>query len=226
MSETGIKKSNLNIFQKLQEARIKIAKKDIKKTGKCSYKGSLKYTFFELSDIQTVVTKVCNEVGITPVLEEFTEDRATLKLYDNENPKDFIPFSMNVKICQLVGCNDMQNIGGSYSYAKRYLYMSAFEIADSDLTELLGDEEGADDFISNISVKTIENIIEKTNTDLMAFLTWARVDSIKNITNRNLPSIMQMLERKEKEYEKNNLSKKVEEEVNGNCEKDLKGDNK
>lgn len=193
----------LNLFQRLQRVRKNISKKDIKKTGEAKYKGQLKYTYFELSDILPVITEECDKNNIVPVMDGFNASTATLKVYDALNPEKYIEFSMSVKICQLIGCNDMQNVGGSYSYAKRYLYMNAFEISeDRDITEQLGDEPGAQDCISNVHVKVIKDLIEKTHTDEIAFLTWANVKEVKDITNRDLPSVLNQLNKKLEQMQK------------------------
>ena len=188
----------LNVYEKLQNVRSEIVKKDLKKTGKASYKGTVKYTYFELSDILPTITELCSKHRITPLMSDFDNDKAILTIRDNDDLESCINFSISIKICQLVGCNDMQNIGGSYNYAKRYLYMNAFEISENDTTEVLGEEEGANDPISNVHVKVIEKLIDETNTDLMAFLTWANAKSIKEISNSSLPSVMAMLEKKKK----------------------------
>ncbi|WP_143314551.1 ERF family protein [Clostridium sp. HBUAS56017] len=196
----------LNIYQKLQKVRKLVNEAELTKTGKNTFS---KYTYFELSDFLPTVTKHCEEVGISPIMDIFIDDIATLKIFDNDDPKQCINFTMNVKVSALKGCNEMQNIGGAYSYAKRYLYMNAFEISENDTTEELGDEEKAREPISNVHVKVIEKLIKDTGTDEVSLLTWAKVKSIKEIENKDLPYIMNVLNKKAEEIEKKKQAKGV-----------------
>jgi DNA-binding transcriptional MerR regulator len=60
---------------------------------------------------------------------------------------------------------------------------------------------GALEPISNFQIKVIESLLKETNTDRMKFLTWAQAKDVKDIVNRDLPSVMKMLEKKKEEVE-------------------------
>ncbi|NOW08069.1 hypothetical protein BCM20_005752 [Clostridium beijerinckii] len=212
MEKVGIKqmaeeKNKLNVVAKLQKVRADLQGVELRKTGRNTYS---KYDYFELKDFLPDVAKLCNKHGVNPVFN-MTKDVATLLIYDCEDIERFISFDMPVAISELKGCNAIQNIGGALTYAKRYLYMNAFEIAENDTTETEGEEEGARDPISNIQVKVIENLIKETNTDKMNFCAWAKVKDIKEIENRDLAYCMKMLnEKKEKIQQEKSGGKKGE----------------
>ncbi|WP_297420527.1 ERF family protein [Clostridium sp.] len=188
-------KNKLNVLEKLQKVRTDLQEIDLKKTGKNSHSN---YSYFELKDFLPSVAKLCDKHGINPIFN-ITREIATLLIYDCDDIEKFISFDMPIEITDLRGCNAIQSIGGALTYAKRYLYMNAFEIAEADATELEGDEKGARDPISSVHAKVIDNLIKETNTDLMNFCTWAKVKEIKEIENRDLAYCMKMLnEKKEK----------------------------
>lgn len=184
-----------NIHIKLQEARAKLQDVEIKKSN---YNSFGKYYYFDLSDILPPIMKVCNEFKLTPYFN-FDEPKATLEIINAENPEEVRVFTMPTKVSILEGCNDMQSIGGAQTFAEKYLYESAFGISETDATDKLGEEEGASDPISNVHVKVIEGLIKEANIDRMAFLTWAQVKEVKDIMNKDLPSVMSMLNKKKEQ---------------------------
>lgn len=186
-----------NVFAKLQKAREELSKMNFKKSGRNTFS---KYDYFELKDILPSITQRCSENGIVPIFN-FGKESASLIIKDTESDGNII-FTMPSEISPLKGCNAIQSIGGALTYAKRYLYMNAFEIAENDLTEEDGDEKDARDPISNVHVKVIQKLIDETNTDLIQFLTWANVKELKEIENRQLPSIMSALEKKKEKVSK------------------------
>lgn len=192
MSE-GIK----NIHLKLQEARAELQDIEIKKS---SYNSYGKYYYFDLSDILPPIMRVCNKHKLTPYFN-FGNEEATLEIVNSENPEETRIFTMPTKVGALKGCNEMQSIGGAQTFAEKYLYESAFGISETDATDKLGDEDGANDPISNVSTKVIEGLIKENNIDRMAFLTWAQVKDVKEIVNKDLPSVMTMLNKKKEQIE-------------------------
>jgi len=137
------------IYQKLSEARLAIAKKGMKKTGKNSFAG---YTYFELSEILPAVNEVNNELGIVSVFN-FNENLAELKIYDSENPQQFIifTFAYSPDGASLKGCHKVQNDGAVQTYVKRYLYQNAYEIAEGDV---LDSTMNPNDVTKNVSKQT------------------------------------------------------------------------
>lgn len=186
-----------NIHLKMQEARAELQEIEIKKSN---YNNFGKYYYFDLSDILPPIMKICNKYKIAPYFN-FAEPEASLLVVNAENPEECLTFTMPTKVSPLKGCNDMQSIGGAQTFAQKYLYESAFGISETDVTDRLDNEEGAMDPISNVNVKVIESLLKETNSDRMAFLTWAQVKDVKEIVNRDLPSIMNMLNKKKDEMQ-------------------------
>jgi hypothetical protein len=188
--------TKLNIYQKLQKVRNELQQTELKKTGKAKGKNNeIRYEYFELRDFLPKITELCDKYGITPIFN-FGEGKAVLLIVNSEDKNEYIMFSMPTKVSQLLLCNDMQNIGGAKTYAKRYLYFDAFEIAENDETEGKTAPPGAMEKINSVQAKVIRQLIEETNTDELQFLGWAQVDDVKDITVNKLASAMKLLNQK------------------------------
>ncbi|VYU03043.1 recombinase [Clostridium butyricum] len=197
--------SELNIHQKLQHARYEISKKEIKKTGKCvAIDGTVRYEYFELNDFMPYVIEVCFKYGLSTKFD-FGLEVATLIITNCDNPEDTIdPFKMPVKVPEIMMCNEMQNIGGAKTFAKRYLYSDAFEISQTDIIDSSEpNEEEAEGIkkISKAAVFTIRRLLEETETDEEKFLKWVHVSSIEDIKNKNLGIVMKKLNEKKEEID-------------------------
>lgn len=118
----------MNVFEKLNKARVMFREASVKKSGQNKYAG---YTYFELNDILPICNKICNEIKAVCVLN-FTETVATLQFIDCEKTDDVITFTSPMSEATLKGCHKVQNLGAVETYIKRYLYQNCFEIAEND----------------------------------------------------------------------------------------------
>ena len=118
----------MNVFEKLNKARVMFQEANVKKSGQNKYAG---YTYFELNDILPICNKICNEIKAVCVLN-FTESVATLQFIDCEKTDDVITFTSPMSEATLKGCHKVQNLGAVETYIKRYLYQNCFEIAEND----------------------------------------------------------------------------------------------
>lgn len=123
----------MNVYEKLNAARIKVLEAGMKKTGNNTYTG---FSYFELSEILPVVNKVNDEVKLTAVFR-FEKDLAVLEIVDAEKPEDRIAFTFAYSPdgAKLGACHKIQNEGAVQTYVKRYLYQNAYEIAEADALE-------------------------------------------------------------------------------------------
>lgn len=128
--------TSLNVYQKLLAARAKFLEADIQKTGKNMH---LSFKYFELDDIVPTATRIFSEVGLIPIVN-FTADVATMTIVNTDNPweetiKFEAPFNQIAPIVSNAGkqaTNEMQALGSSITYMRRYLYMIALDICESD----------------------------------------------------------------------------------------------
>lgn len=216
----------LNIFQKIQKARVELQKRDIKKTGLNKYSN---YKYFELGDFLPHVNEICDELGLYTEFK-YGEEEAFLYVIDCENPDIKREWSTPVKVPALKGCSDIQAIGGSQTFARRYLYMMAFEIAETDLVDNAEvDEEKAagEQKIGTVHLNVMKKLIEETETEINSFLRYADVKKLEDIKNKDYPELLKLLEKKKKdnikkiEAEKARKKKEELEKTNKVSEDDL-----
>lgn len=124
-----------NVYQKLLTARAKFLEANVEKTGKNMH---LSFKYFELEDIVPTAILIFNEVGLIPVVN-FTADIATMNIINTDNPEESVPFVAPFnQIAPIVSnagkqaTNEMQALGSSITYMRRYLYMIALDICESD----------------------------------------------------------------------------------------------
>lgn len=127
--------TSMNIYQKLLKARAMFLEADVKKTGKNMH---LSFKYFELEDIVPTATRIFGEVGIVPLVN-FTADTATMTIVNTDNPEETVsfvsPFNQIAPIVSNTGkqaTNEMMALGSSITYMRRYLYMIALDICESD----------------------------------------------------------------------------------------------
>ncbi|ELC8383220.1 MAG: ERF family protein [Clostridium perfringens] len=191
----------LNIYQKIQKARVDLQNKDLKKTGYNKYSN---YKYFELGDFLPHINDICNEIGLYTEFS-YEEKLATLTIYNTENLEEKRIWTTPVEVATLKGCSTIQNIGGTQSFARRYLYMMAFEIAETDVIDGGAIDEDAElgkQKIGKAHVLTINSLIQETETDKKEFLAWAGVNKVEDITNEAVGTCLTMLNKKKTLKEK------------------------
>ena len=88
------------------------------------------YKYFELGDFLPSIQRIFNDLGLVDVIS-FTADTATLTLYDSDNGQSIV-FTSPMGSANLKGCHEVQNIGAVETYQRRYLYVTALAIVESD----------------------------------------------------------------------------------------------
>lgn len=118
-----------NVFAKLLEARVKFLAAGVKKSGKNMH---LKFTYFELEDIVPVATPIFAELGLLPLVN-FTDEAATMTIVNVDEPSEIIQFTSPMRNIEgNAATNAVQALGASETYQRRYLYMAALDITESD----------------------------------------------------------------------------------------------
>ena len=124
-----------NVYQKLLKARAMFLASNTQKSGKNM---QLAFKYFELDDIVPVATKIFEEVGLISLVS-FEGDTAIMKILNTEAPEEVAsftaPFATLEPIVSNTGkkaTNEMQALGSSITYMRRYLYMIALDICEPD----------------------------------------------------------------------------------------------
>ena len=116
-----------NIYGKLQDIRVALQGRDIKKSGQNKFAG---YSYYELGDYLPTINDLMQEHGVTTVTQ-FTAEIASMKVIDIDTG-DSVEFTSPMGSANLKGCHEVQNIGAVETYQRRYLYQVAFEIVEHD----------------------------------------------------------------------------------------------
>ncbi len=118
----------MNVYQKLQACRVALQEAKIKKSGRNRHAG---YDYYELSDFLPTVNKLFMEHKLFSQVS-FTSEVATLTIINSEKPDEKIVFTSPMEKAELRGVQPIQNVGAVQTYQRRYLYLMALEITESD----------------------------------------------------------------------------------------------
>jgi hypothetical protein len=119
----------MTVYKKLQAARHELSKANLKKTGHNSYGG---WFYYELGDFIPTVHKLFDAVGLCGVVT-FGET-ATLTIYDAESDGK-IEFSTPIVYAEAAKGQPIQLLGSTHTYLRRYLWLMAMEIVESDTVD-------------------------------------------------------------------------------------------
>jgi len=128
----------MSVYKKLQEARIELQSKPLKKSGKNKFAG---FEYFELGDFLPTIQTIFTEKGLCGTITFYT-DLAILTIVDVDKPEDKIEFKSPMSTAELKGCHAIQNLGAVQTYLRRYLWVAAMEIVEHDsLDAITGKDE-------------------------------------------------------------------------------------
>lgn len=145
MATTKKVETKMNVYQKLIKARKMFLQSDIQKTGKNMH---LSFMYFELEDIVPTVISIFSEIGLLSVIS-FDDSIAKMTIINTDNAEEKVDFTVPFTPLQPIisntgkqATNEMQALGSSITYMRRYLYMIAMDIVESDsIDSELGKDE-------------------------------------------------------------------------------------
>ena len=168
----------MNVFEKLNEARLQFQNANVKKSGQNKFAG---YTYYELADILPAINKIAKDLKFCCVVN-FTSELATLSFVDCEN-NEKIDFTSPMATASLKGCVEAQCLGGAETYIKRYLYQNCFEIVEGDLLDSVMNPK---DTSNNVN---IDGLIKKIQANMNTFTDEQLDFANKAISERDLKKL-------------------------------------
>lgn len=178
-----------NIYEKMQLAKEEFLKKNIKKSGKNRFAN---YTYYELADITPVLIELNNKYRLF-TQTTFNKEEATLKIINIDKPDEILAYTSPMEELELKGCNKIQALGGTETYQRRYLYMSAYDIIENDMFDAVVSESPEDRLKMLTKMKML---VASTNADLEELLKHYKVESDAELTNEQLKEAIKILEKK------------------------------
>ena len=124
----------MSIYAKLAQARVKLQKENLKKTG-----NNRSFKYFELKDFLPRVNEIFDELKMCAVVR-YSSELATLTIYDCEKDES-IEFTSPMVQKALPSGTEIQNLGAIQTYQRRYLYLTALEIVEDDLVDSIQPEK-------------------------------------------------------------------------------------
>lgn len=126
----------MNIYTKLAAIRKEFHGKELKKSGHNKFAG---YKYFELQDFIPTAIELFAKHNVATVFN-LENDYASLLLIDGEDSLGKISFRCPVADASGKGQLPIQSLGSQITYLRRYLYMNALEIVESDGIDGLSEE--------------------------------------------------------------------------------------
>ena len=178
-----------NIYRKLQQMRVELQNRGLSKSGKNDYG---KYDYFELSDFVPHINEIQAAYDTVSIFE-IDKEEALLHILDCADTVQEIVFSIPVAELALKGANAIQNVGGLTTYCRRYLYMIAFEIAESDEFDPNENNEPQVEYIDEIKIRALKKTMaDKGVVDKQIFERYG-VSSFEELTIENFMSAVRSL---------------------------------
>ena len=148
--------NKMNLMQKIARARVMLQKKNLKKSGQNNFAN---FKYFELADFLPAVNEIFDELGLYAEFFITPEDRsiddgtgqilvqpeiAHLNIYNSENPTEQARhFTSMIAEAGTKGATPIQQLGSVHTYMRRYLYMEALEIVESDALDAVAGSDKA-----------------------------------------------------------------------------------
>lgn len=142
----------MNVFKKLQQARVTLLETNMKKSGKNKFAG---FEYFELGDFLPPINKIFFDLGLCGVVH-FTNDYAILTIYDSDaEANDCIDFRSPLVYASNPKGQSIQDLGSTHTYMRRYLWLLAMDIVESDTVDAQPQKEP---FVATKIIKPIKEI--------------------------------------------------------------------
>lgn len=140
--KTGITKAEtMNVYAKLLEARKRFLEAGIKKEGKNTY---AEFKYFRLDEIIPVKQAIFKDLGLADIIT-FSNEKASLTVINVDNPEEFLVFTSQLAPDESMIKNPIQKVGAIQTYVRRYLYLLALDIIESDgIEETTGNQVDED----------------------------------------------------------------------------------
>jgi len=183
-----------NLFQKMNEARLRLAMTCTKKSG---YNGFAKFNYFELKDFIPQILRIFNELGLIGVQGhvnaaidkdtgvELAPEMYTLTIFNADKPDDKpLIFTKKRASAEQKGQLPIQALGSESTYMRRYLWMDAMEIVEDDSTDATIGSKGSEpaEQKERLITPAQMKIIQSSGVDIQAMLQYFNVPEIGKLT--------------------------------------------
>lgn len=126
-----------SVYKKLARAKVMLQKSGLKKSGYNPYD---KFYYFDLGDFLPRVNEIFDELGLIGVfnivsktVDGIVEETANLQIFNIDKTDEFLSYTSPT--AEAAQRNPIQGLGSKHTYMRRYLYMEALDIAETDMVD-------------------------------------------------------------------------------------------
>lgn len=167
----------MNIYEKITKAKKEILEANLKKSGENKFAG---FKYYELADITPKIIEICDKLKLHTKIS-FDIEYATLEITNIENIEEKLFYTSPMKELSLKGCNDIQALGGTETYQRRYLYMMAFDIIENDMFDATSGNETQEE--KKATEKQITILEEKcTDEEIEMIYKKYKIDKLEDLS--------------------------------------------
>lgn len=186
-----------NIYSKMQKARCEFQEKPLKKSGHNKFAG---YHYFELGDFLPTINSLLEKYNLCSNIS-FDNEMATLTIVNAENTDEKLVFTSPMSEANLKSCHAVQNLGAVQTYLRRYLWVNAFEIVESDgLDATTGKDDKTSKTKANVNAAKIMKLIETKYVNEVAVQQHVKtaygVDTYDKLNDKQAKELIEMLSQK------------------------------
>lgn len=183
---------NKNVYQKLQECRAELQRTNLKKSGSNKFAN---FKYYELADFLPQINDLFNEKGLFSKFN-IENETATLEIINSEQINESVIFTSPIAEANIKGCVPIQCLGGVHTYMKRYLYINALEIVNSDMFDgRVGNTEEDKKEQLNLLVRFNE-LITLTKTDKDKLYEYFGVKNNTEMSKEQFEEAIKIMEKK------------------------------
>ena len=161
----------MNIYEKIQLVKQGLLESNLKKSGENKFAG---FKYYELADITPKLIELCNKHKLHTSIS-FTRDLAILTITNIEKIEEQVVYTSPMEELELKGCNKIQALGGTETYQRRYLYMTAFDIIENDMF----DAQSGSDKNTTTQKKTTTKKVLTNREELIKFCKENNLDVVE-----------------------------------------------
>lgn len=172
----------MNIYEKIQLVKEGILNAKIQKSGENKFAG---FKYYELADITPTIIKLCNENKLYTGVS-FTKEVALLTIVNIEKPDEILTYTSPMEELELKGCNKIQALGGTETYQRRYLYMSAFDIIEPDMFDKATGRDNEEVKATEKQIAMIKNLVSDTE----ALCNYYKIDKLEDLSKTTASEII------------------------------------
>jgi len=136
----------MSIYKKLNAARKEFHTKQLKKSGHNKFAG---YKYFELGDFLIPALEIFDKLNLCAIVS-FDNNLASMTIVDIDEPLSKLHITSPFGGAALKGCHEVQNIGATETYQRRYLWMAALEIVEHDALDSSDGVDEEESFMADV----------------------------------------------------------------------------